>query len=65
LCLLEHSTHEWTGDKYGRVLHFGIREHAMGSIPPWGGHVLHATLRRHFLDLQRDYMRAWRFASLR
>ena len=26
------STHEWSGDKYGRVLHFGIREHAMGSI---------------------------------
>ena len=26
------STHEWNGDKYGRVLHFGIREHAMGSI---------------------------------
>jgi transketolase len=28
----EWSTHEWNGDKYGRVLHFGIREHAMGSI---------------------------------
>ena len=28
----EWSTHEWSGDKYGRVLHFGIREHAMGSI---------------------------------
>ena len=28
----EWSTHEWDGDKYGRVLHFGIREHAMGSI---------------------------------
>lgn len=28
----EWSTHEWTGDRYGRVLHFGIREHAMGSI---------------------------------
>jgi transketolase len=26
------STHEWSGDKYGRVLHFGIREHAMGAI---------------------------------
>lgn len=23
---------EWPGDEYGRVLHFGIREHAMGSI---------------------------------
>ena len=28
----EWSTHEWSGDPYGRVLHFGIREHAMGSI---------------------------------
>ena len=28
----EWSTHEWSGDKFGRVLHFGIREHAMGSI---------------------------------
>ncbi|MEN9604140.1 MAG: hypothetical protein RLZZ06_183 [Actinomycetota bacterium] len=28
----EWSTHEWSGDKYGRVLHFGIREHAMGAI---------------------------------
>ena len=28
----EHSTHEWTGDPYGRTLHFGIREHAMGAI---------------------------------
>ena len=27
-----HSTHEWTGDRYGRVLHFGIREHAMAAI---------------------------------
>ena len=27
----EHSTHEWTGNKHGRVLHFGIREHAMGA----------------------------------
>lgn len=23
---------EWPGNEYGRVLHFGIREHAMGSI---------------------------------
>ena len=28
----EWSTHEWTANRYGRVLHFGIREHAMGSI---------------------------------
>ena len=26
------STHEWSGDPYGRVLHFGIREHAMGAV---------------------------------
>lgn len=23
---------EWPGDEYGRVLHFGIREHGMGSV---------------------------------
>jgi transketolase len=28
----EHSTREWSGDPYGRVLHFGIREHAMGAL---------------------------------
>ena len=28
----EWSTHEWTANRYGRVLHFGIREHAMGAI---------------------------------
>ena len=28
----EHSTKLWTADWFGRVLHFGIREHAMGSI---------------------------------
>ncbi len=28
----ERSTHEWTGNEYGRVLHFGIREHAMAAI---------------------------------
>ena len=37
----EHSTHEWTGNPYGRVLHFGIREHAMGAI--LNGIVLHGT----------------------
>ncbi len=26
------STHEWKGDLYGRTLHFGIRENAMGMI---------------------------------
>jgi transketolase len=28
----DRSTKEFSGDWYGRVLHFGIREHAMGSI---------------------------------
>jgi transketolase len=28
----ERSTKVWNGNPYGRVLHFGIREHAMGSI---------------------------------
>ncbi|WP_170970222.1 transketolase [Nocardioides jishulii] len=28
----EHSTAHWKGSPYGRVLHFGIREHAMGAI---------------------------------
>ena len=50
----EWSTHEWTGDPYGRVLHFGIREHAMGAIV--NGIVLHGptrAVRRHVPDLQR------------
>ncbi len=29
---VEHSTDMWKGNPYGRVLHFGIREHAMGAI---------------------------------
>ncbi len=28
----EHSTKSFQGDWYGRVLHFGIREHAMGAV---------------------------------
>lgn len=28
----EHSTDEFSGTPYGRTLHFGIREHAMGAI---------------------------------
>ena len=54
----EHSTHEWAGDKYGRVLHFGIREHAMGAII--NGIVLHGKTRAFggtFLIFS-DYMRA-------
>ena len=61
----EHSTHEWTGNKYGRVLHFGIREHAMGAI--LNGIVLHGNTRPFggtFLIFS-DYMRpAVRLAAL-
>jgi transketolase len=61
----EHSTHEWTGDDYGRVLHFGIREHAMGAII--NGIVLHGPTRAYggtFLIFS-DYMRpAVRLAAL-
>ncbi len=59
------STHEWSGDKYGRVLHFGIREHAMASI--LNGIVLHGNTRVFggtFLIFS-DYMRpAVRLAAL-
>ena len=61
----EWSTHEWTGDTYGRVLHFGIREHAMGAI--LNGIVLHGPTRAFggtFLIFS-DYMRpAVRLAAL-
>ena len=61
----EHSTHEWSGDPYGRVLHFGIREHAMGSI--LNGITLHGKTRSYggtFLIFS-DYMRpAVRLAAL-
>lgn len=61
----EWSTHEWSGDQYGRVLHFGIREHAMGSII--NGIVLHGNTRAFggtFLIFS-DYMRpAVRLAAL-
>jgi len=61
----EWSTHEWSGDAYGRVLHFGIREHAMGSI--LNGIVLHGNTRAFggtFLIFS-DYMRpAVRLAAL-
>ncbi|MDH6180920.1 transketolase [Microbacteriaceae bacterium SG_E_30_P1] len=61
----EHSTHEWTGNDYGRVLHFGIREHAMGAII--NGIVLHGNTRAFggtFLIFS-DYMRpAVRLAAL-
>jgi transketolase len=61
----ERSTHEWTGDPYGRVLHFGIREHAMAAI--LNGIVLHGNTRPFggtFLIFS-DYMRpAVRLAAL-
>jgi transketolase len=59
------STEMWTGDPYGRVLHFGIREHAMGAI--LNGIVLHGPTRAFggtFLIFS-DYMRpAVRIAAL-
>ena len=54
----ERTTSDWPGNKYGRTLHFGIREHAMGGIingitlsgltRPYGGTFL----------VFADYMRA-------
>ncbi|MBC7518043.1 MAG: transketolase [Microbacteriaceae bacterium] len=61
----EHSTGEWSGNPYGRVLHFGIREHAMAAI--LNGIVLHGNTRPFggtFLIFS-DYMRpAVRLAAL-
>ncbi|MFT2816292.1 transketolase [Leifsonia sp. A12D58] len=61
----EHSTGAWTGNEYGRVLHFGIREHAMAAI--LNGIVLHGNTRPFggtFLIFS-DYMRpAVRLAAL-
>ena len=59
------STKDYTADWYGRTLHFGVREHAMGSI--LSGIVLHGPTRAYggtFLQFS-DYMRpAVRLASL-
>ena len=59
------STKKWSADPYGRTLHFGIREHAMGSI--LSGIVLHGPTRAYggtFLQFA-DYMRpAVRLAAL-
>jgi transketolase len=59
------STHEWSGNPYGRVLHFGIREHAMAAI--LNGISLHGNTRSFggtFLIFS-DYMRpAVRLAAL-
>ena len=59
------STGAWSGDPYGRVLHFGIREHAMAAI--LNGIQLHGNTRSYggtFLQFA-DYMRpAVRLAAL-
>ncbi|MBA2508091.1 MAG: transketolase [Nocardioidaceae bacterium] len=59
------STKDFSGNVYGRVLHFGIREHAMGSV--MNGIALHGGTRVYggtFLTFS-DYMRpAVRLASL-
>jgi transketolase len=60
-----HQTHLYPGNKYGRTLHFGIREHAMGAIA--NGIALHGLTRPYggtFLVFS-DYMRpAVRLAAL-
>jgi transketolase len=63
----EWSTHEWSADPYGRILHFGIREHAMGSI--LNGIVLHGNGNTRAFGgtflIFSDYMRpAVRLAAL-
>ncbi|MCX6396069.1 MAG: transketolase [Propionibacteriales bacterium] len=62
---VDYESHYWTGNPYGRVLHFGIREHAMGSI--MNGVTLHGGTRVFggtFLVFS-DYMRpAVRLAAL-
>jgi transketolase len=53
----EHQTKDWPGGPYGRTLHFGIREHAMGAII--NGITLHGGTRVYggtFLVFS-DYMR--------
>jgi len=59
------SSHEFAGDEFGRTLHFGIREHAMGSI--LSGIRLHGLTRPYggtFFTFS-DYMRgAVRLAAL-
>src|SRR5262249_34258843 len=59
------STKEWNANPYGRTLHFGVREHAMGAI--LNGIALHGPTRPYggtFLIFS-DYMRpAVRLAAL-
>jgi transketolase len=62
---VERATKKFPGHEYGRTLHFGIREHGMGSI--LNGIVLHGLTRPYggtFLQFS-DYMRpAVRLAAL-
>ncbi len=62
---VEHQTRMWPGNEYGRTMHFGIREHAMGAI--LNGIKLHGGTRPYggtFLVFS-DYMRpAVRLAAL-
>ena len=54
---IERSTEMFVGNPYGRTLHFGIREHAMGAI--LNGIVLHGPTRAYggtFMTFS-DYMR--------
>jgi transketolase len=61
----EFQTKDWPGNRYGRTLHFGVREHGMGSI--LNGIALHNGTRPYggtFLVFS-DYMRpAVRLAAL-
>ncbi|GAA1857908.1 transketolase [Myceligenerans crystallogenes] len=60
-----HQTGTWSGNVYGRTMHFGIREHGMGAI--LNGIVLHGLTRPYggtFFQFA-DYMRgAVRIAAL-
>ena len=52
------ATKMWDAEPYGRTLHFGVREHAMGAI--LNGIALHGPdppLRRHVPDVQRLHAR--------
>ncbi|MFL6071740.1 MAG: transketolase [Actinomycetes bacterium] len=61
----DRQTRQWQGNEYGRTLHFGVREHAMGAIA--NGIVLEGHTRPYvgtFLVFS-DYMRpAVRLAAL-
>jgi len=61
----EFATKEFPGDEYGRILHFGVREHGMGAV--LNGIALHGGTRPYggtFLVFS-DYMRpAVRLAAL-